>query len=113
MMIGMALGFLYLGGATWTLCTSNQAVAALVTSLFSVFPVTTVDNVFHLQALRHLWVLAAEQRYVCAIDAETRNPVKKTPTFLLFGVEYFFFLGCRCSQVQHGQFNSLFACVDA
>lgn len=78
---GMALGLLYLGGATYTLSTSNTAVAALVSSLVPIFPVTTIDNVFHLQALRHLWVLAAEQRHVCAINAITRAPVAAAVRF--------------------------------
>ena len=49
MMIAMALGFLFMGGGNVTLCTSNQAVAALLISLFPRFPVAPTDNRCHLQ----------------------------------------------------------------
>lgn len=75
MALSMAIGFLFLGGGTHTFGTSNQAVASLLISLFPVFPQDTSDNRCHLQALRHLYVLAAERRCVEAIDVDTQQPV--------------------------------------
>lgn len=60
MAISMALGFLFLGSGKQTFGTSNSAIAALLVALFPKFPQTPVDNRFHLQAFRHLYVLAAE-----------------------------------------------------
>ncbi|CAG8479884.1 12760_t:CDS:2 [Funneliformis mosseae] len=82
MVISMSLGFLFLGGGTYTLSTSNKAIAGLVCALFPRFPVECFDNRAHLQAFRHLWVLAAEPRCLVLRDLETREacyvPVKVT-----------------------------------
>ncbi|GBC06091.1 hypothetical protein RclHR1_06610014 [Rhizophagus clarus] len=82
MVISMALGFLFLGGGNYTLSTSNKAVAGLICALFSRFPVECFDNRAHLQAFRHLWILAAEPRCLILRDLETREachvPVKVT-----------------------------------
>jgi anaphase-promoting complex subunit 1 len=78
----MALGLLFLAKGSYTLGTSNQAVAALVISLFPRFPTTSSDNQCHLQAFRHLWVLALESRCLLTKDVETREicPVPMTIT---------------------------------
>lgn len=47
--IGMALGFLFMGGGTQTFGTSNEAVASLIIALFPHFPISSVDNRCHLQ----------------------------------------------------------------
>ena len=60
--ISMALGFLFLGGGRLTLGTSKPAIAALLTAIFPRFPLTPSDNRYHLQAFRHLYVLAVEAR---------------------------------------------------
>ncbi|KAK9834947.1 hypothetical protein WJX84_010452 [Apatococcus fuscideae] len=73
--IGMALGFLFMGGGTQTFGTSNEAVAALVIALFPHFPISPMDNRCHLQAFRHLYALAAEPRCLEAVDVDTRQPV--------------------------------------
>ena len=49
----------------------NRAIAALVCSLYPVFPASSNDNRGHLQALRHLYVMAAEPRVLVARDART------------------------------------------
>ncbi|KAJ3291147.1 Anaphase-promoting complex subunit 1 [Borealophlyctis nickersoniae] len=67
----MALGFLFLGGGTCTLGTSNEAVAALVCSLCPRFPSHISDNRSHLQAFRHLWALAVERRCLVTRDVQT------------------------------------------
>ena len=71
----MALGMLFLGGGTYTLGTSNIAVASLLCSLYPIFPTSVLDNNCHLQAFRHLWVLAAEPRCLIPRDIDTRRPV--------------------------------------
>ncbi|GAA6008355.1 hypothetical protein JCM11491_004446 [Sporobolomyces phaffii] len=71
----MALGLLFLGNARQTLSNSNGAVAALLCALYPVFPATATDNRAHLQAYRHLWVLAAEPRYLDARDIDSGEPV--------------------------------------
>ncbi|KAK2868107.1 hypothetical protein FQN49_003156 [Arthroderma sp. PD_2] len=80
----MAVGMLFLGGGTYTLGTSNIAVASLLCSLYPVFPTTVLDNNCHLQAFRHLWVLAAEPRCLIPRDLDTRRPVS-IPVSLTLG----------------------------
>ncbi|XP_035908102.1 anaphase-promoting complex subunit 1 [Anopheles stephensi] len=62
MAIHMALGFLFLGAGRYTLSRTPTAVAALVCSIFPKFPTYSNDNRYHLQAFRHLYVLAIEPR---------------------------------------------------
>eukprot|EP00899_Mesostigma_viride_P028297 jgi/Mesvir1/8652/Mv02596-RA.1 len=75
MAVSMALGFLFMGGGARTFCRSNEAIAALVVALFPVYPASPSDNRFYLQAFRHLYVLATENRAADAVDVDTRNPV--------------------------------------
>lgn len=74
MAIGMAIGFLFMGGGRATLCTTNEAIAALVIALYPRFPNNTTDCRYHLQAFRHLFVLAVEQRCLEAIEVGTSMP---------------------------------------
>ncbi|KPI40490.1 Negative regulator of mitosis [Cyphellophora attinorum] len=67
----MALGALFLGGGTMTFGTSKKAVASLCISFYPLFPSDVLDNKAHLQALRHLWVLAAESRCLVCKERET------------------------------------------
>ncbi|XP_020285295.1 anaphase-promoting complex subunit 1 isoform X2 [Pseudomyrmex gracilis] len=67
----MALGLLFLGGGRYTLSNSPNAVAALIIALFPKFPTHSNDNRYHLQALRHLYVLAAEPRIILPKDIDT------------------------------------------
>ncbi|XP_025163872.1 anaphase-promoting complex subunit 1 isoform X2 [Harpegnathos saltator] len=67
----MALGLLFLGGGRYNLSNSPNAVAALIISLFPKFPTHSNDNRYHLQALRHLYVLAAEPRVILPKDIDT------------------------------------------
>lgn len=71
----MAVGILFLGGGTYTLGTSDLAVASLLCSFYPVFPATVLDNKCHLQAFRHLWVLAVEPRCLIPRDLDTRRAV--------------------------------------
>ncbi|KAK5075145.1 Anaphase-promoting complex subunit 1 [Lithohypha guttulata] len=66
----MAIGSLFLSGGMATFGTSNLAVASLVIAFYPLFPVDVLDNRAHLQALRHLWVLAVEHRCLILRDAD-------------------------------------------
>ena len=64
----MALGLLFLGGGRFSLATHDVALAALLISVLPPFPSTPGDCRAHLQAARHLWVLAAAPCLVAARD---------------------------------------------
>jgi len=74
MAIGSAIGILFLGGGRMSFSDDNASIAALVTSFYPRFPLHTYDNQYHLQALRHLYVLAAEERCIDAFDIDSRSP---------------------------------------
>ena len=102
MALHMALGLLFLGGGRYTLSTSPLAVAAMVAAFFPKFPTHSNDNRYHLQALRHLYVLATEPRLliprdihsgrfiICHIELELKDTnwykrctyTQKAPVFL-------------------------------
>ena len=71
----MAIGMLFLGGGSYTLGTSDLAVAMLLCAFYPIFPTTVLDNKCHLQAFRHLWVLAAEPRCLIPRDLDSRRPI--------------------------------------
>ncbi|XP_068088385.1 anaphase-promoting complex subunit 1 isoform X1 [Hyperolius riggenbachi] len=79
----MALGLLFLGGGRYSLSTSNSSIAALLCAIYPHFPVHSTDNRYHLQALRHLYVLAAEPRLLVPVDVDTN-----TPCYVLLEVTY-------------------------
>ncbi|KAM0716993.1 hypothetical protein Q7P37_006845 [Cladosporium fusiforme] len=70
-----AIGLLFLGGGTYTLSTSNMAVAALICAFYPLFPTDVHDNRVHLQAFRHFWIFAAEARCVIVEDIDTHRPI--------------------------------------
>ena len=71
MAINMSLGFLFLGSGAFTFSRSDLAIASLLCSLYPVFPSTPSDNRYHLQALRHFYVLAIESRLLQASDSDS------------------------------------------
>jgi anaphase-promoting complex subunit 1 len=71
----MAVGLLFLGGGKCTLGREPADIAALVTAFFPRFPSGTFDNQFHLQALRHLYVLATKPRVLQPINVKTGEHV--------------------------------------
>lgn len=75
MAFSAAIGLLFLGGGTCTLGRSPGDIAALLMAFFPRFPVTTSDNQFHLQALRHCYALAVRRRKIEAIDISTGDRV--------------------------------------
>ena len=52
-----------------------QSCACLLLATAPRFPSRTVDNQYHLQALRHLYVLAVEQRAVQVVDVDSGGAV--------------------------------------
>ncbi|XP_010067541.2 anaphase-promoting complex subunit 1 isoform X5 [Eucalyptus grandis] len=75
MTISLAIGFLFLGGGMRTFSTSNSSIAALLITLYPRLPAGPNDNRCHLQAFRHLYVLATEARWIQTIDVDTGLPV--------------------------------------
>ncbi|KAA8497318.1 Anaphase-promoting complex subunit 1 [Porphyridium purpureum] len=69
-----AMGFLFLGNGEYAFQNSKQAAAYLLCSIYYRFPLSSTDNQFHLQALRHLYVLAAEPRGLEVYDVDSRLP---------------------------------------
>lgn len=60
MAINMAIGFVFLGFGNFTFNREDMSIAALLISIFPQFPNSPSDNKWHLQALRHFYVLAME-----------------------------------------------------
>ncbi|XP_018321370.1 anaphase-promoting complex subunit 1 isoform X3 [Agrilus planipennis] len=69
--VHMALGLLFLGGGRYTLSNSPSSIAALICAFYPKFPTHSNDNRYHLQAFRHLYVLAVESRIVIPKDIST------------------------------------------
>ncbi|XP_020395119.1 anaphase-promoting complex subunit 1 isoform X3 [Zea mays] len=74
-LVSLAIGFLFLGGGTHTFSTQNSAIAALLISLYPRLPTGPNDNRCHLQAFRHLYVIATEPRWIQTVDIDTELPV--------------------------------------
>jgi anaphase-promoting complex subunit 1 len=60
MAINMAIGFICLGYGNYSFNRSDLAIASLLISIYPMFPNSPTDNKWHLQALRHFYVLAVE-----------------------------------------------------
>jgi anaphase-promoting complex subunit 1 len=70
----MAIGLLFMSGGQYTLGTSSLATASLFCATYPKFPSTPADNNFHLQALRHLWILGADKRCLIPRSVDTFQP---------------------------------------
>lgn len=75
MALNMALGFIFLGYGNYTFNRQDMSVAALLISVFPQFPNSPTDNKWHLQALRHFYVLAMEEKIFHAVDVDTNKVV--------------------------------------
>ncbi|XP_017115012.1 anaphase-promoting complex subunit 1 [Drosophila elegans] len=73
MAIHMSLGLLFLGAGRFTIAKTPESIAALVCAFFPKFPIHSNDNRYHLQALRHLYVLAVEPRLFLPRDIDTNQ----------------------------------------
>jgi len=78
MAVHMAAGLLFLGGGKYGLASTPLAVASLIIAFFPKFPTHSNDNRYHLQAFRHLFVLAVEPRLIIPRCSKTGDivPVK-------------------------------------
>jgi len=73
MAISMALSLLFIGGGRYTLKTDSLSIALMLCAFYPHFPVDSNDNKFHLQAFRHLYVLASESRLLFSKDVDTNE----------------------------------------
>jgi len=64
MCISMATGILFLGGGAYSLSNDDRSIAVILASVFPKWPINASDNRYHLQALRHLYILAAQPRLI-------------------------------------------------
>jgi anaphase-promoting complex subunit 1 len=75
MAYSMAIGMLFLGGGKFSLKRDPVSIACLVLSILPRYPNRVTDQQAHLQALRHLYVLAVEPRVLQTVDVATGIPV--------------------------------------
>jgi len=75
MIYGAAIGLLFLGGGKRTLGSSPEDVAMLIAAFFPHYPISSSDNQYHLQALRHMYVLASHNRILESVDVDSREKV--------------------------------------
>ena len=75
MAINMALGFVFLGYGNYTFNREDMSIASLLVSIFPQFPNSPTDNKWHLQALRHFYVLAMEEKIFHAVDVDTNKVI--------------------------------------
>ncbi|GJQ12371.1 hypothetical protein GpartN1_g4162.t1 [Galdieria partita] len=74
MMNSMSIGFLFLGGGSCSFQRSPFAIASLLCALYPIFPASPSDNQYHLQAFRHFYVLATDNRLLETRDIRTNKP---------------------------------------
>ena len=75
MMLSMAIGMLFLSGGTSSLKRDPFSIACIVMSICPRYSSRTIDNQYHSQPLRHLYVLACEHRALQTIDVDSGLPV--------------------------------------
>lgn len=71
----MAIGFIFLGYGNYTFNREDMSIAALLISVFPQYPNAPSDNKWHLQALRHFYVLAMEEKIFHAVDVDSNKVV--------------------------------------
>lgn len=71
MAVGLAIGFIFLGGSAHSFKNDKPSVAALLAAVYPKFPQYTQDHRAHLQPLRHMYCLAAERRLFSTREAST------------------------------------------
>jgi hypothetical protein len=76
MAVSMSLGMLFMGLGGYTLTTSNEAIAGLLCAFYPFYPMCTDDNRYHLQAFRHLWVMAVDSRWLMPFDVDNKKPCR-------------------------------------
>mgnify|MGYP001024055882 CR=1 FL=1 len=73
--VNMAIGFIFLGFGNYTFNREDMSVAALLLAVYPQFPNAPGDNRWHLQALRHFYVLAMEEKIFHAVDVDSNKVV--------------------------------------
>ena len=89
MALHLGLGLLFLGGGKFTLNTRPESVAAMVAAFFPKFPTHSNDNRYHLQALRHLYVLASEPRILIPREVKSGQLVKAALEVTFKGTKWY------------------------
>lgn len=69
--ISMSIGFLFLAGGRYSLNTDALSIAYLLCAIYPQFPFSQNDNRYHLQALRHFYVLACSPRCIEIRDVDS------------------------------------------
>ncbi|KAF2353690.1 hypothetical protein FHG87_015551 [Trinorchestia longiramus] len=85
MAVHMSLGFLFLGGGRLSISSDNFSVASLLISCFPKLPQHSLDNRYHLQAFRHLYVLACEPRLLIPVDIDSGRLCRAHVTLTMSG----------------------------
>ena len=73
--ISMSIGMLFLAGGRASFRTDNLSIGCLLLATSPRFPSRTLDHQYHLQAQRHLYVLAIEWRLLKVIDVDSGEMV--------------------------------------
>jgi hypothetical protein len=74
----MAIGMLFLGGGRASFRRDPVAIACLVLATSPRYPNRTIDHQYHMQALRHLYVLAVEWRLLRIVDVDSGEMISLT-----------------------------------
>lgn len=76
MALSLSIGLLFAGAGSYSLKRTPESIAVLFCSFFPQWPHSPADQdgFLHLQALRHLYVLALERRCLQARDVDTDRP---------------------------------------
>lgn len=75
MAINMALGFLFLGHGSHSFTRDDLSIALLLIACYPQFPVNPSDNKYHLQALRHFYVIAIKPKLFHTINVDTNSSI--------------------------------------
>lgn len=73
--ITMAIGMLFLAGGKASFRRDNFSIGCLLLSTAPRFPSRTVDHQYHMQALRHLYVLSIDRCFLRVVDAESNEMI--------------------------------------
>ena len=78
MALSMSIGMLFLAGGNASVKRDPLSIACLLLCICPRYPARTVDNQFHLQAFRHMYVVAVENRVLKTVDVDSGEPVPVT-----------------------------------
>ncbi|KAI6648581.1 Anaphase-promoting complex subunit 1 [Oopsacas minuta] len=86
----IALGFACLGNFQYSIRTSDDSIAYLLISLYPVFQNSSLKDIYHLQAFRHIYALALERRFLHVKDIYTNQSCTAHAIikYTSFGIDY-------------------------